>query len=140
MKRLVTLALALSVATAPLAAPGGGPMGKPRMGGPGMGGPMDRNLFPPELVLMNQLALGLSLEQVASIKKQVGETQGRAGAGQVVYRGHPVGLKSGGSHIDGSPSNPEAVDEAGPTGERRLILADEQRQEDCTTNLEGTAL
>jgi Spy/CpxP family protein refolding chaperone len=78
MKRLVTLAFALFVATATLAAPGGGPMGKPRMRGPGMGGPMDRNLFPPELVLMNQLALGLSQEQVDAIKKLVGETQSRA--------------------------------------------------------------
>ena len=82
MKRLATLACVLLFATAALAGPGGNPMGKPgmgahRMGGPGMGGSMDRNLFPPEFVLMNQMALGLSTEQVASIKKQVGETQGR---------------------------------------------------------------
>lgn len=77
MKRLVTLALVLLVATAALAGSGGGPMGKPRMGGPGMDGPMDRNLFPPELVLMNQLALGLSLEQVEAIKRLIGDTQGR---------------------------------------------------------------
>jgi len=75
MKRLVTVAFVLVVATVALAGPGGGPMGKPRMGGPGMGGPMDRNLFPPELVLRNQLALGLSEEQVALIKQQVNNTQ-----------------------------------------------------------------
>lgn len=75
MRRLVTLTFAVLVATAALAESGGGPMGKPRMGGAGMGGPMDRNLFPPELVLMNQLALGLSPEQVASIKGSVGVTQ-----------------------------------------------------------------
>jgi Spy/CpxP family protein refolding chaperone len=77
MKKLATLASVVLAATAALAAPGGGPMGKPRMGGPGMGGPMDRNLFPPELVLMNQIAIGLSTEQVEAIKKLVGETQGR---------------------------------------------------------------
>jgi hypothetical protein len=80
MKRLATLACALLFATAALAGPGGNSMGKPgmgghRMGGPGMGGSMDRNLFPPEFVLMNQVALGLSTEQVASIKGQVGNTQ-----------------------------------------------------------------
>jgi len=72
MRRLVTLACALLFTTVALAAPGRGPMG-----GPGMGGEMGHNLFPPELILMNQLALGLSTEQVTSIKKQVGETHGR---------------------------------------------------------------
>jgi Spy/CpxP family protein refolding chaperone len=75
MKRLVAVIFVLLVATAALAEPGGGPMRKSRMGGPGMGGPMSRNLFPPELVLMNQIALGLSEEQVASIKQQVNNTQ-----------------------------------------------------------------
>jgi Spy/CpxP family protein refolding chaperone len=76
MKRLVTLTLTLLVATAALAGSGAAPMGKPRMGGLGMGGSMDRNLFPPELVLMNQIALGLSEAQVDAIKKLVGEMQG----------------------------------------------------------------
>ena len=77
MKRLATMACVLLLATAALAGPGGNPMGKPGMGGHRMAGSMERNLFPPEFVLMNQVALGLSTEQVASIKKQVGETQGR---------------------------------------------------------------
>jgi len=82
MKRLATLACIVLFATAALAGPGGGPggqagMGGHRMGGAGMGGSMERNLFPPEFVLMNQVALGLSTEQVAAIKKQVGDTQGR---------------------------------------------------------------
>jgi len=82
MKRLATLTYILLFATAALAGSGGNSMGKAgmgghRMGGPGMGGSMGHNLFPPEFVLMNQVALGLSTEQVASIKKQVGETQGR---------------------------------------------------------------
>ena len=82
MKRLATLTCALVFATAALAGLGGGPGGKPgmcghRMGGPGMGGSMDHNLFPPEFVLQNQLALGLSAEQVVAIKKQIVETQGR---------------------------------------------------------------
>ena len=81
MKRLATLACIVLFATAALAGPGGGPGGKAgmgghRMGGAGMGGSMERNLFPPEFVLMNQVALGLSTEQVAAIKKQVGDTQG----------------------------------------------------------------
>lgn len=80
MKRLATLTCALVFATAALAGLGGGPGGKPgmgghRMGSPGMGGSMDHNLFPPEFVLMNQMALGLSTEQVASIKGRVGNTQ-----------------------------------------------------------------
>jgi Spy/CpxP family protein refolding chaperone len=86
MKRLATLACVILFATAAVAGPGGGPgsgpggkqgMGGHRMGGAGMGGSMEGNLFPPEFVLMNQVALGLSNEQVAAIKKQVGDTQGR---------------------------------------------------------------
>jgi len=83
MKRLATLAFSLLVTAVALAGPGGNPMGQPGMGGRGMGGSMDRNLFPPEFVLMNQMALGLSAEQVASIKKQIGETQGRVLDAQV---------------------------------------------------------
>ena len=71
MKRLMTVACALLVATATLAAPG------ERTRKSRMGVPMDRNLFPPELVLTNQLALGLSQEQVDAIKKLVGDTQAR---------------------------------------------------------------
>jgi Spy/CpxP family protein refolding chaperone len=82
MKRLATLACIVLFATAAFAGSGGGPGGKAgmggrRMGGAGMGGSMDRNLFSPEFVLMNQVALGLTTEQVSSIKKQVGDTQGR---------------------------------------------------------------
>jgi len=43
------------------------------MGGP-MGGPLERYLYPPDLVLSIQIALGLSDEQIATIKKQIGET------------------------------------------------------------------
>jgi Spy/CpxP family protein refolding chaperone len=38
---------------------------------------MEHNLFPPELILMNQVALGLSTEQVDAVKKQVGDTHSR---------------------------------------------------------------
>jgi len=78
MKRLLTLASVLVFATAALAGPSGNPMGKPgRPGrvGRGMGLSMERNLFPPALVLANQVALGLSEDQIATIKTQVGETQ-----------------------------------------------------------------
>jgi Spy/CpxP family protein refolding chaperone len=87
MRRLATLTCALFLATAALAGPGGeprhGPMARRGMGGLGMGGPMEHNLFPPELILMNQLALGLSAEQVDAIKKQVGDTHGRVLDAQV---------------------------------------------------------
>ena len=71
MKRLMTVACALLVATATLAAPG------ERTRKSRMGVPMDRNLFPPELILRNQLALGLNQDQVDAVKKLVGETQSR---------------------------------------------------------------
>lgn len=77
MKRFATLAFLLVLTTAALAGPGSNPMGHRGKGGRGMDGSMERNLFPPEFVLMNQVALGLSAEQVTSIKKQVGDTQGR---------------------------------------------------------------
>ena len=48
-----------------------------------MGGPMEHNLFPPELILMNQMALGLSTDQVDAIKKQVGDTHSRVLDSQV---------------------------------------------------------
>jgi Spy/CpxP family protein refolding chaperone len=57
--------------------PMGGPMRGP-MGGPRIGGGMGRDLFPPELILTNQIALGLSADQVTSIKKEVGATHVRA--------------------------------------------------------------
>lgn len=87
MKRIVALSFALVLATAAFAAPGGpgGPpegrsrMGGPMhgMGGPGMGGPMEGSLFPPDLILSNQIALGVSAEQVTAIKKLLGETHNR---------------------------------------------------------------
>jgi Spy/CpxP family protein refolding chaperone len=81
MRRFVTLTFVVLFATAALAghrgaSTGRAGMGGPRMGGAGMGASMERNLFPAEFVLRNQVALGLSADQVASIKKQVGDTQG----------------------------------------------------------------
>jgi len=77
MKRLATFVCVILFATAALAGSAGNPRGRSGMGGRRMGGSMERNLFPAELILRNQVALGLSNEQVASIKKQVGDTQGR---------------------------------------------------------------
>ena len=61
--------------------PGGGPGGGPghhHMGGfgpDGFGGPgFERNLFPPELILSNQDALGLTDDQIAAIKKLLNDT------------------------------------------------------------------
>ncbi len=95
MKRfaLVLLILSLAAATAAVAAPGGpgggdamegpggpgGPGDRPRPEGPGPQGvpPFARDLFPPELVLQNQMAIGLGEPQVASIKKLLNETHSR---------------------------------------------------------------
>src|SRR5436309_8124477 len=104
MKRLtltllnLTVALAATAATAavaPVAAagdladpqgePGAGPMFGPGHGGqPGSGGhhgpgglPFEKDLFPPDLVLHNQTALGLSDEQISAIKKLLNETHPR---------------------------------------------------------------
>ena len=87
MRRLVTLTSALVFTTIAIAGPGGqpmhGPMARRGMGGLGMGAPMGNDLFPPELILMNQLAIGLSTEQVDAIKKQVGDTHSRVLDAQV---------------------------------------------------------
>lgn len=106
MKRfaLTVLILSLAAATAVLAAPPGprdgsrgapgapggpggppgpggpgGPDAAPRPEGPGAPGnpPFARDLFPPELVLHNQIAIGLSAEQVGGIKKLLNETHSR---------------------------------------------------------------
>src|SRR5258706_12696839 len=86
MRRLAILICAVLLAPAALAGPNGEPARAPmarHMGGFGMGGPMEHNLFPPELILMNQMALGLSTEQVDAIKKQVGDTHNRVLDAQV---------------------------------------------------------
>ena len=81
MKALAIGTLGLLLATASFAASGDAtprarsPLGA--MDGHGMGGPLERDLFPPELVLSNQIALSLSADQIASIKKQVGDTHTR---------------------------------------------------------------
>ena len=79
--------LALAAATTLAAAQGGPPpMGRPggrgHMGGMGagggIGGPMfNKNLFPPELILSNQDALGLTDDQIAAIKKLLNDTHAR---------------------------------------------------------------
>jgi Spy/CpxP family protein refolding chaperone len=67
--------------------PGGGPGGGPghhHMGGfgpEGFGGPggpgFERNLFPPDLILSNQDALGLTDDQIAAIKKLLNDTHSK---------------------------------------------------------------
>lgn len=87
MRRLMPVICALLFATMAFAGADGDrartPMSRRGMGGFGMGNPMEHNLFPPELVLMNQVALGLSTEQVDAIKKQVGDTHSRVLDAQV---------------------------------------------------------
>jgi hypothetical protein len=76
----------LVFATMAFAGPGRDPARTPmaRRGmGLGMGHPMEHNLFPPELILMNQVALGLSTDQVEAIKKQIGDTHSRVLDAQV---------------------------------------------------------
>jgi len=72
MKALAAFSLALGLAAAAHAAGPGAPM----HGGRGFheGPPMDRSLFPPDLILSNQIALGLTDDQTAAIKKMINET------------------------------------------------------------------
>jgi len=82
--------LALAAATTLAAAQGGpppmgGPGGRGHMGGMGglggpggHGGPMfEKNLFPPELILSNQDALGLTDDQIAAMKKLLNDTHAK---------------------------------------------------------------
>lgn len=82
MRRLLILSLAILIAATGtvMAAPARqarARAGVPAMEGAGDLAPFERNLFPAELVLRHQIALGLTDEQVSSLKKLVQETQGR---------------------------------------------------------------
>jgi hypothetical protein len=55
----------------------GGPGGPHGPGGPGGPPPFAQYLYPPELVLRNQIAIGLTAEQTAAIKKMLNETHAR---------------------------------------------------------------
>jgi hypothetical protein len=91
MKRSTVFCLAMLVLVAAGSAHAQGELRQPRAhgvegmsrpGGPGGGAPggpppFERHLFPPDLVLHNQLALGLSEEQLTGIKRLLKETQGR---------------------------------------------------------------
>ena len=74
MRALIVLPLVLGLAAGAHAA--GAPErrmhGEP--GGFHGGPPMDRSLFPPDLILSNQIALGLTDDQTAAIKKMINET------------------------------------------------------------------
>ena len=69
---LASVSLASAQSGTPRARSGRGPMGQGMMGGH-----FERDLFPPDIVLSNQIALGLSADQVTTIKKQVGDTHTR---------------------------------------------------------------
>ncbi len=88
MRRFVLTLVVLSAAaaTAVLAQPTPAarpvpraPVDAPAPEGPGGPGapPFARDLFPPELVLQNQIAIGLSDSQVTSIKRLLNETHAR---------------------------------------------------------------
>ncbi len=92
MKRSIVFCLAILVLAAAGPADAQGELRQPRPhavegmsrpGGPGGAGnpggppPFERHLFPPDLVLHNQLALGLSEDQLTAIKRLLKETQGR---------------------------------------------------------------
>ena len=90
MRRIVPLlaTLILAAATGAVALAGHGmaggafPSGPPLMGGPGGPGgpgapPFERDLYPPELVLSNQLAIGLTEDQSTAIKRLLNETHSR---------------------------------------------------------------
>src|SRR5262245_31445167 len=67
MKAFAALPLALVLAAGAHAA-------APMRSGFHEGPPMDRSLFPPDLILSNQIALGLTDDQTAAIKKMINET------------------------------------------------------------------
>jgi Spy/CpxP family protein refolding chaperone len=77
MRCIVPLIAVLVLATSTAVTEG--PNGPSPMGGPGgpAGAPFDQFLFPPELILSNQVALRLTDEQITSIKKLLNETQAR---------------------------------------------------------------
>ena len=86
MKRIAPSLAALMLVTVALGAPGDPgrvlPAGAPPMGGPGGPGgpgapPFERFLYPPELVLNNQIAIGLTDDQIGAIKKLLTDTQTR---------------------------------------------------------------
>lgn len=72
-----TILLATATAAWSQAGPGrpGGPRGLHGMGM--QGGGFEQSLFPPELVLHNQIAIGLTDDQTAQIKKLLSETHAR---------------------------------------------------------------
>lgn len=84
MRRIATVlaVFVLLAATAAFAGPGRpqgtGPHGPGGgMGGPGGPPPFERDLYPPELVLSNQIAIGLTVDQTTAIKKALNETHSR---------------------------------------------------------------
>lgn len=82
MKRLLVLSLAILLMAAGAAYAGPDQPQPRRQGMPGMQGPggppsFERHLFPPEMVLHNQLALNLTEEQLTTIKRLLNETHGR---------------------------------------------------------------
>lgn len=92
MKRIALILAVIVLAAVTVADAAPGPRGRramgdqpgPMMGGPGgrhMGGPggppFGESLYPPELVLRNQIAIGLSEDQIASIKRLIAEAHTR---------------------------------------------------------------
>ena len=91
MKRIVPILAVVVLAAVSVAAAQGGPgrhatgpgpmMGGqgPHMGGPGGPGgvPFGEYLFPPELVLRNQIKIGLTEDQTASIKRLIADAHTR---------------------------------------------------------------
>ncbi len=95
MRRSIPLVLVLALASGTSLAYLGpdGPDGSRRPGGPHHGPmdggispgegmppgppPLERFLFPPDLVLSNQIALGMTGDQIAAIKKELGQTHDR---------------------------------------------------------------
>lgn len=91
MKRTISILVAVFLVAASAASAQGGPraggtgtgtgmLGGSAWGGAGLNGRgarFERNLFPPELVLRNQIEIGLTDEQTAQIKKLLTESHGR---------------------------------------------------------------
>jgi len=109
---------------APFAGPGG-PMGHGGPGGP-EGPAFGKYLYPPELVLNNQIAIGLTDDQIATIKRLLAETHARVVDIQ-------VDLQRAGENLHGI-LEPARVDESAAlaAAERAMTLESQMKKAHLT--------
>lgn len=103
----------------------GGPMGQGGPGGP-EGPPFGKYLYPPELVLNNQIAIGLTDDQIATIKRLLAETHARVVDIQ-------VDLQRAGESLNGI-LEPSRIDESAAlaAAERTMALESQMKKAHLT--------